>query len=175
MNKKITTPITDDVIKELKAGEMAYLSGTIYTLRDAGHKRLVEMLDRGEEMPINFDGQVIYYAGPCPNRPEFPIGSVGPTTAGRMDLYSPRLIEEGLKVMIGKGSRDESVKKSIRDNTGVYLICIGGAAALMSKCVKSAKVIAFDDLGAEAFRELEVEDLPVIVAYDCNGNDVYSN
>lgn len=166
-------PFTDEKIKSLKAGDMLYISGTIYTARDAAHKRMCEMLEAGEPMPFDFTGQVVYYAGPCPAKPGQPIGSVGPTTGGRMDAYSPTLIEKGLRVMIGKGSRSEEVIDALKKHTGVYFAAIGGAAALMAKCVKHAEVIAFDDLGTEAIRRLTVEELPVIVAIDCNGNDMY--
>lgn len=175
MNSEIilNTPFTDEMIKPLKAGDMAYITGYIYTGRDAAHKRMCEMLDKGEEMPFEFSGQVIYYAGPCPNKPGYVIGSVGPTTSGRMDAYSPRLIEKGLKVIIGKGFRDDKVIKAIKDHTGIYFAAIGGAAALMSKCVKSVEIIAFEDLGTEAIRKLYVEKLPVIVAVDSEGKSVY--
>ena len=152
---------------------MVYISGTIYTARDAAHKRLCEMLDAGEPMPFNFEGQAVYYAGPCPAKPGQPIGSVGPTTGGRMDAYSPRLIQQGLRVMIGKGSRSEEVIDALKKYTGVYFAAIGGAAALMAKAVKEAEVIAFDELGTEAIRRLRVEELPVIVAIDHEGNDMY--
>lgn len=169
----ISAPLTDETIKSLHAGDMVYISGTIYTARDAAHKRLCEMLDAGEPMPFNFEGQAVYYAGPCPAKPGQPIGSVGPTTGGRMDAYSPRLIQQGLRVMIGKGSRSEEVIDALKKYTGVYFAAIGGAAALMAKAVKEAEVIAFDELGTEAIRRLRVEELPVIVAIDHEGNDMY--
>ena len=169
----ISAPYTDKTIKSLHAGDMVYISGTIYTARDAAHKRLCEMLDAGEPMPFNFEGQAVYYAGPCPAKPGQPIGSVGPTTGGRMDAYSPRLIQQGLRVMIGKGSRSEEVIDALKEHTGVYFAAIGGAAALMAKAVKEAEVIAFDELGTEAIRRLRVEELPVIVAIDHEGNDMY--
>lgn len=152
---------------------MVFISGTIYTARDAAHKRLCEMLTAGEPMPFDFKGQVVYYAGPCPAKPGQPIGSVGPTTGGRMDAYSPTLIKEGLRVMIGKGSRSEEVIDALKKHTGVYFAAIGGAAALMAKAVKEAEVIAFPELGTEAIRKLRVEELPVIVAIDHEGNDMY--
>lgn len=170
---KLTTPFTDSIIRQLKAGDMVYISGVVYTARDAAHKRMCEFLDKGETMPFDFEGAAIYYAGPCPPKPGTPIGSVGPTTSGRMDLYSPRLMKQGLKVMIGKGLRSQDVIDSIVEHTGVYFAAIGGAAALMGKSVKSAEVIAYEDLGTEAVRRLIVEDLPVIVAIDCNGNNMY--
>ena len=169
----LEAPFTDEKIKSLKAGEMVYISGTVYTGRDAAHKRLCEMIERGEKMPFDFEGQAIYYAGPCPAKPGKPIGSVGPTTGGRMDAYSPTLIERGLKVMIGKGSRSEEVVNAIKNHTGVYFAAIGGAAALMARCVESAEVIAFDDLGTEAIRKLQVNQLPVIVVIDSEGNNSY--
>lgn len=171
--KIIQAPFSDETIQSLHAGDMVYISGTIYTARDAAHKRLTEMLAEGQSMPFDFNGQVVYYAGPCPAKPGQPIGSVGPTTGGRMDAYSPRLIAEGLKVMIGKGARNQAVVDAMKNYTGVYFAAIGGAAALMAKCVKNAEVIAFDDLGTEAIRKLTVEELPVIVAIDCYGENMY--
>ena len=170
----IQAPLTDEVIASLTSGEMVYISGTIYTARDAAHKRLVQMIENNEAMPFDFTGQIIYYAGPCPAKPGEVIGSVGPTTSGRMDAYSPTLIAHGLKGMIGKGLRNQEVKDAIKQYQGVYFIAIGGAAALMSQCVKSVEIVAFEDLGTEAIRRLEVERLPAIVAIDQNGNDVYS-
>lgn len=172
-NKEIFTPLSEDIIKTLKAGDMLYITGTVYTARDAAHKRMSEALAKGEPMPFNFEGAVVYYAGPCPPKPGKPIGSVGPTTSTRMDLYSPALIEKGLKVMIGKGLRSKEVVNSMVKNGGVYFAAIGGAAALMAKCVTGAKVIAYDDLGTEAIRELKVEKLPVIVAIDSFGDNMY--
>lgn len=152
---------------------MAYITGTIYTARDAAHKELCEMLDAGKPMPFDFNGAAVYYAGPCPPKPGQPIGSVGPTTAGRMDLYSPQLIENGLKVMIGKGLRSPEVVNSIVKHTGIFFAAIGGAAALMGKSVKKSEIIAFEELGTEAVRKLEVVDLPVIVAIDSQGRNMY--
>lgn len=169
----IHLPFTDEVIKSLKAGDMIYLSGVVYTARDAAHKRMCEYLDAGQPMPFDFEGAAIYYAGPCPPKPGKPIGSVGPTTSGRMDLYSPRLIEQGLKVMIGKGFRSAEVIEAIVKHTGIYLAAIGGAAALMGKCVESAEVIAYEELGTEAVRRLVVKELPVIVAIDSRGKNMY--
>lgn len=169
----ITPPLTDDVIRSLHAGDMVYITGTIYTARDAAHLRLVEMLKRGEPMPFDFEGQIVYYAGPAPAKPGEPIGSVGPTTAGRMDAYSPILMKEGLKAMIGKGLRSQEVIDTLKSETGIYFAAIGGAAALMGQRVKKAEVIAFDDLGPEAIRRLEVEELPVIVAIDSEGHNAY--
>ena len=169
----ISAPFTDESIRSLHGGVMVYISGSIYTARDAAHKRLCEMLDAGEPMPFDFEGQAVYYAGPCPAKPGQPIGSVGPTTGGRMDAYSPRRNPQGLRVMIGKGSRSEEVIDALKEHTGVYFAAIGGAAALMAKAVKEAEVIAFDELGTEAIRRLRVEELPVIVAIDHEGNDMY--
>lgn len=176
MNEKkiITSPFQDDTIQTLKAGEMVYLSGVVYTGRDAAHKRMCESLKEGKPMPFDFQGAAIYYAGPCPPKPGKPIGSVGPTTSGRMDLYAPSLMDKGLKVMIGKGLRDAEVKNSIVKHGGIYFAAIGGAAALMGKCVESAEVIAYEDLGPEAVRRLVVKELPVIVAIDSKGNDMYT-
>lgn len=169
----LQTPLSSEEIAALSAGDMAYLSGTVYTARDAAHKRLVEMLDAGQALPFALEGQAVYYAGPCPAKPGMVIGSVGPTTSGRMDAYSPRLIKQGLRIMIGKGLRDKAVKESIIENGGIYFAAIGGAAALMSQCVKEAEVIAFEDLGAEAIRRLRIENLPVVVAIDSKGRDIY--
>lgn len=170
---EITTPFTDEIIKNLKSGDMVYLSGVIYTARDAAHKKMCELLEKNEEMPFDFTGAAIYYAGPCPPKPNKPIGSVGPTTSGRMDLYSPDLIKTGLKIMIGKGLRNKEVVEAIVKYSGVYFAAIGGAAALMAKCVETAEVIAFDELGTEAIRKLTVKNLPVIVAVDSRGNNMY--
>ena len=170
---KISTPLTDDAIKDLNAGDSVFVTGTIYTARDAAHKRLVEMIERGEKPPFDFEGQIVYYAGPSPAKPGAVVGSIGPTTSGRMDAYSPFLIERGLKAMIGKGLRDENVKRAIVKHGGVYFAAIGGAAALIAKSVKKVEVIAFEDLGTEAIRRLEVEDFPAIVAIDARGKDVY--
>ncbi len=170
---EITTPLNDDVIRGLKAGDMVYISGTIYTARDAAHKIMCEQLANGEKMPFDFKGAIVYYAGPCPAKPGQPIGSVGPTTSGRMDIYTPTLIEHGLKAIIGKGLRNQEVIDSLVSHTGVYFAAIGGAAAYMAKCVVKAEVIAFDELGTEAVRKLEVKDFPAIVAIDCQGNNMY--
>lgn len=171
--RNVQTPLSDETLRSFHAGDMLLISGVIYTARDAAHKRLVEMMDKGEKLPFDLKGQIVYYVGPCPNRPGEVIGSAGPTTSYRMDAYSPKLIKAGLKAMIGKGFRGSEVKQVIVEEGGVYLAAIGGAAALMSQAVKKAEVIAFDDLGPEAIRKLEVKDLPVIVAFDSEGNDVY--
>lgn len=171
--KIIRTPLKAEDIEDLKTGELVYLSGLVYTARDAAHKRLVEMISAGEAPPFDFEGQVIYYAGPCPAKPGQLIGSVGPTTSGRMDAYSPRLIELGLKAMIGKGLRDQSVIEAIVKHRGVYFAAIGGSAALMSQCVKEAVMIAYEDLGTEAIRRLTVEMMPVVVAVDSKGREAY--
>ncbi len=170
---KITTPISYNDIKNLNTGEMVYISGFIYTLRDAGHKKLIDLIEKNKPLPINFEGNIVYYAGPCPSKPPYVIGSIGPTTSGRMDLYSPTLIDKGLKFMIGKGMRSNEVNNKIKECNGIYFIAIGGAAAKMSKCVKSVDVIAFPELGTEALRKMYVEDFPVIVATDTNGNNLF--
>jgi fumarate hydratase subunit beta len=170
---KLETPFQDSRLKELNAGDMVYISGTIFSARDAAHKKMCELAADNQPMPFDFNGTAVYYAGPCPAKPGEPIGSVGPTTSGRMDLYSPTLIQKGLKVMIGKGLRSKEVTESIVEHGGVYFAAIGGAAALMAKCVKSAKVITFEELGTEAIRELVVEELPVIVAIDSKGDNMY--
>jgi len=173
MAKKITLPLTDEVLKDLKAGDNLLLTGVIYVARDAAHKRMIEALDQGKPLPFDIKGQTIYYMGPSPARPGRPIGSAGPTTSGRMDAYTPRLLAEGLKGMIGKGLRSQEVKEAIKKYKAVYLGAIGGAGALISKSIKKAEVIAYEDLGAEAVRRLEVEDFPVTVINDIYGGDLY--
>ncbi len=170
---EIKTPLTDDVIKSLKAGQLVYLTGTIMTARDAAHKKMVEILKSGEELDFPIENEVVYYAGPCPAKPGQAIGPVGPTTSGRIDAYSPYLIDKGLKFMIGKGVRNKEVKEAIVKSGGIYFAAIGGTGALISKCVKHAELVGFDELGAEAVRKLEVEKFPLIVAIDNEGNDVY--
>ena len=169
----ITSPFDADVIEKLRAGDQLSISGVIYTARDAAHKRLVEAMDGERELPFDIRGQTIYYMGPSPARPGQVIGAAGPTTSGRMDAYAPRLIAAGLKGMIGKGARSEEVKKSIREHKAVYLAAIGGAGALISKTIKNVEVVAYEDLGAEAIRRLEVEDFPAIVVNDAHGGDLY--
>ena len=157
----------------LRIGEKVSITGVIYSARDAAHKRLVELIDKGQELPFDLKGSVIYFVGPAPAKPGYAVGSAGPTTSYRMDPYSPKLIENGLKGMIGKGGRSEEVKKSMVKHGAVYLAAIGGAGALMSKSIKKAEVIAYPELGAEAVRRMEVEDFPAIVAIDAHGNDLY--
>lgn len=169
----LRTPLTDTAIASLRAGDSVRITGTIYTARDAAHKRLVEMIGRGEAPPFGFEGQIVYYAGPSPARPGAVVGSIGPTTSGRMDAYSPFLIERGLRAMIGKGLRDAVVRRAIVEHGGVYFAAVGGAAALIARSVRKAEVVAFPDLGAEAIHRLEVEDFPAIVAIDARGEDVY--
>ena len=173
MDKRITTPITEEITKDLKAGDYVYITGTIYVARDAAHKRMIEALDRGEQLPIEIENATIYYMGPSPAREGRPIGSAGPTTASRMDKYAPKLLDLGLKGMIGKGARNEEVINAIKRNNSIYFGAIGGAGALISKCIKSSKIIAYDDLGAEAIRKLEVKDMPLVVIIDTNGNNLY--
>lgn len=171
---KIKTPMSPETARSLRAGDNVEITGVIYTSRDAAHKRFVEALDRGEQLPADFKDAVIYFAGPAPAKPGAPIGSVGPTTSYRMDPYSPRMIREaGLTGMIGKGRRSDEVVEAMKECGAVYFGAIGGCAALLAKCVKKAEVIAYDDLGAEALRRLEVEDLPVTVIIDAEGNDLY--
>lgn len=174
MEIRINTPIknTEELCK-LKAGDRVLLSGTIYTARDAAHKRLVELLDKDEELPIQIENQVIYYVGPTPAKPGEVIGSAGPTSSYRMDAYAPRLLNLGLKGMIGKGLRSKEVIDAIVNNKAVYFGAIGGAAALIAKSIKKAEVVAYDDLGAEAIRKLVIEDFPAIVIIDSNGNNLY--
>lgn len=173
MEKYITTPLTKDKVNELKAGDFVYITGTIYTARDAAHKRMDEALDQNKDLPINLEDNIIYYLGPSPAREGKVIGSAGPTTSSRMDKYTPRLLDKGLKGMIGKGKRSPEVIESIKKNNAVYFAAIGGAGALLSKCIKESTVIAYDDLGTEAIRELKVENLPVIVVIDSLGNNMY--
>ncbi|MEG0372076.1 MAG: Fe-S-containing hydro-lyase, partial [Clostridium sp.] len=171
--KKITTPLTAEKVKGLRAGDSVLLSGTVYTARDAAHKRLIDLLDRGEKLPIDVEDAIIYYVGPTPTKPGNTFGSAGPTTSYRMDPYAPRLLDIGLKGMIGKGLRSEEVVDAIKRNTGIYFAAIGGAAALIGKSVLSAELIAYEDLGAEAIRKLEVKDLPIVVVIDSEGNNLY--
>ena len=173
MDKKITTPITDEVTRDLRSGDYVYITGTMYVARDAAHKRMIEALDRGEELPIDIKDATIYYMGPSPARDGRPIGSAGPTTASRMDKYAPTLLDLGEKAMIGKGKRTQEVIDAIVRNHAVYFAAIGGAGALLSKCIKKSEVVCYDDLGAEAIRKIEVEDFPVIVVIDSEGNNLY--
>lgn len=173
MEKRITTPLTAEKVKDLKAGDSILLSGTIYTARDAAHKRLVELLENGEDLPIDVKDSIIYYVGPTPTKPGMAFGSAGPTTSYRMDAYTPQLLEKGLKGMIGKGLRSANVIESMKEHTAVYFAAIGGAAALIGKCVKASELVAYEDLGAEAIRKLEVVDLPLVVVIDSEGNNLY--
>jgi len=169
----IASPLDAKVIEKLRAGDQVSISGVLYTARDAAHKRLVEALDKGHELPFDIRGQTIYYMGPSPAKPGQVIGAAGPTTSGRMDAYTPRLIAVGLKGMIGKGSRSDEVKKAIKEHKAVYFAAIGGAGALISKAITKVEVVAYDELGAEAIRRLEVENLPAIVVNDAHGGDLY--
>lgn len=173
MDRKITAPFDKKISQELKEGDYVYITGTIYTARDAAHKRMDEAIKKGEKLPFDVENNVIYYMGPSPAREGRPIGSAGPTTASRMDKYAPKLLDKGLIGMIGKGKRTEEVKEAIVRNKAVYFAAIGGAGALLSKCIKKSEVIAYDDLGTESIRKLEVENLPVIVVIDCEGNNLY--
>ena len=173
MEKHITLPLTEELARSLRAGDTVYLTGTIYTSRDAGHKRMCEALSRGEKLPIDPKDATIYYVGPTPAKEGQAIGSAGPTTSYRMDAYSPTLIAQGETGMIGKGKRGPEVIEAMKQYGAVYFGAIGGAGALLSKCVTKAEVIAYEDLGAEAIRRLEVKDLPVIVVIDCEGNNLY--
>ena len=174
MEKYINTPIDDNIVSELKAGDYVYLTGTVYTARDAAHKRLYEALQRGEDIPLELQNNIIYYLGPSPAREGQVIGSAGPTTSSRMDKYTPLLLEKGLKGMIGKGKRSDEVIESMHKNHAVYFAAIGGAGALLSKCIKKSEVIAYEDLGTEAIRKLEVENLPIIVVIDDEKTNLYN-
>ncbi|MGI6098105.1 MAG: Fe-S-containing hydro-lyase [Dethiobacteria bacterium] len=171
--KRISAPLTDEQIMELRAGDNLLISGVIYTGRDAAHKRLVELIEKGEKLPIDLKGQIIYYVGPAPAKPGKVIGSAGPTTSVRMDAYTPAVLKEGLKVCIGKGGRSKEVKEALQKYKAVYVAAVGGAAALIAKKIKKAEVVAYEDLGPEAIRRLEVEDFPVTVINDAYGNDLY--
>ncbi len=175
MERKINLPISEEDAASLRAGDYVYLTGIMYSARDAAHKRMDETLDNGSELPFDIKGAAIYYMGPSPERPGRVIGSAGPTTAGRMDKYAPRLLDLGLKAMIGKGKRTREVKDAIIRNNAVYFAAVGGAGAILSKCIKSSKVIAYDDLGTEAIREMYVESFPAIVVFDSEGNDAYTS
>ena len=173
MEKHIKVPMTREEAKQLKAGDYVYLTGTIYTARDAAHKRMQETLAAGKELPISIDGTIIYYMGPSPAREGRPIGSAGPTTASRMDKYAPQLLDLSLLGMIGKGRRSSAVKEAVVRNGAVYFAAVGGAGALLSKSIREAEVVAYEDLGTEAIRKLTVEEFPVIVCMDSEGTDLY--
>ncbi len=173
MAKRITTPLTAEKTKDLKAGDDVLISGVIYTGRDAAHKRLVELVKEGKPLPVDLKDAIIYYVGPAPAKPGQAIGSAGPTTSYRMDAYAPTLLDLGLKGMIGKGKRSDEVIDAMKRNDAVYFGAIGGAGALLSKCIKKAEIVCYEDLGAEAVRRLEVEDLPVVVVIDKDGNNLY--
>ncbi|NMC49997.1 MAG: Fe-S-containing hydro-lyase [Desulfovibrio sp.] len=170
---RLTTPLTDEDVAKLAIGDVVLLTGTIYTARDAAHKRLVESLDKGEKLPFDLKGALIYYVGPSPAPPGRPIGAAGPTTSYRMDSYAPRLHSLGLKATIGKGKRSDEVKTALKQYTAVYFGATGGAGALLSQCIKAARVIAYEDLGPEAIRELSVEDFPLLVINDARGGELY--
>lgn len=171
---KVTTPLTTEQTSKLKSGDTVLITGYIYTARDAAHARLVKLLEEGKELPFNVEGQIVYYVGPTPAKPGQVIGSAGPTTSYRMDPYAPTLLDQGLKGMIGKGQRDAGVKSAILRNKAIYFAATGGAAALIAKSIKSAEIIAYEDLGAEAIRKLYVEDFPAVVINDTFGGDLYS-
>lgn len=173
MKYELTAPFTKQKLAGLKAGDTVLLTGTIYAARDAAHKKLQEMIEKGETLPFDIDGAIIYYAGPTPARPGYPIGSAGPTTSGRMDPYTPLLLEKGVVATVGKGPRNEAVIDAMTRKGSVYLAAIGGAAALIAQCVKASEIVAFAELGTEAIRALEVEKLPLIVAIDGQGDSVY--
>lgn len=171
--KTITSPLMDDDIADLRIGDAVHINGIMYTARDAAHKRLVQLIDAGEDLPIHLEGQIIYYAGPTPAKPGKVIGSAGPTTSGRMDPYTPKLIEKGLKGMVGKGIRGQNVVEAMKKWKAVYLAATGGAAALIAQSIKSVEIVAYEDLGAEAIRKLEVAQFPAIVVQDTYGGNLY--
>ena len=175
MEYKLTTPVTKEDLAPLKAGDTVFLSGTVYTARDAAHKRLMERLDAGEPLPFDLKGSAIYYVGPTPERPGEVIGSAGPTTSGRMDAYSPRLLDLGQSIMIGKGGRNQAVQEAVVRNGGVYLAALGGAGALMAGSVEELEVICWEDLGCEAVRRLQVKDFPLTVILDSHGGNLYES
>lgn len=175
MQYKLTTPVTREMLACLRAGDTVLLSGTVYTARDAAHKRLIELLDADTPLPFPLEGAAVYYVGPTPERPGEIIGSAGPTTSGRMDAYSPRLLDLGLSIMIGKGARNQTVKDSVVRNGAVYLAALGGAGALMAASVRSLEIICWEDLGCEAVRKLEVKDFPLTVILDAHGGDLYQS
>ena len=175
MEHRLETPIDKEKLKALRAGDMVYLSGTVYTARDAAHKRMMESLDKGEPLPFPLEGSVIYYVGPTPEAPGQVIGAAGPTTSGRMDAYSPRLLDLGQAIMIGKGARNQAVKEAVVRNGAVYLAALGGAGALMAASVEELEVICWEDLGCEAVRRLEIKDFPLTVILDAHGGDLYQS
>lgn len=172
--KRISAPLDDDDVRQLAAGDVVLVSGVIYSARDAAHKRLIEMLEAGEELPFDATGQIVYYVGPTPERPGHVIGSAGPTTASRMDKYTPTMLSLGLKGIIGKGGRGPVVREALKEHTAVYMAALGGGGALAALQIRSQRIIAFEDLGTEAIREIVVEDLPVWVVNDCEGRDFYA-
>lgn len=171
--KILTAPLEDGLLESLKAGERVLISGVVYTARDAAHKKMAAALQNGEELPFPLQGQIVYYVGPSPAPPGRVIGSAGPTTSSRMDPYAPAMLAGGLKAMLGKGKRSQEVRQACAEHKAVYLAALGGAAALISRCVKKAEIVAYEELGAEAVRRLEVENLPAVVINDCRGNDLY--
>lgn len=173
MDKIIRTPFTREAVEELNCGDRVYITGSIYTARDAAHKKMTELLAEGKELPIDIKDSIIYYVGATPAKPGQVIGSAGPTTSGRMDAYAPKLLDLGLRAMIGKGERNEAVIESMVKNKAVYFAAIGGAGALIAKSIKAAKVVAYEELGTEAIMELQVENFPAIVAIDCRGKSIY--
>ncbi|MBO5371403.1 MAG: Fe-S-containing hydro-lyase [Lachnospiraceae bacterium] len=173
MDKYIHTPITEEITADLKSGDYVYITGTIYVARDAAHKRMMEALEKGEKLPIDIKDSTIYYMGPSPAREGRPIGSAGPTTASRMDKYAPTLLDLGEKAMIGKGKRTKEVMDAVVRNKAVYFAAVGGAGALLSKCITKSEIVCYEDLGAEAIRKIEVENFPAIVVIDCEGNNLY--
>lgn len=173
MEHYVNLPLTEEKAKLLRAGDTVYLTGEVYTSRDAGHKRMVELLSRGEDLPFDPENATIYYVGPSPAKPGQVIGSAGPTTSGRMDAYAPTLLAVGARGMIGKGARSEAVVEAMKQHSGVYFGAIGGAGALLAKCIKKSELIAWEDLQSEALRRLWVEEMPLVVVIDCQGNDLY--
>ena len=172
---KLQTPLTDAAVKSLKAGDGVEITGTVYTARDVAHKRLCQLVDAGDDLPVDLTGQVIYFVGPTPARDGAAIGAAGPTTSSRMDAFSPKLIKVGLKGMIGKGYRGAEVRDALKEHGAIHFATIGGAGALLSKHITAAEIVAYEDLGTEAIRKLEVKDFPAVVAYDSHGKSVYGD
>ncbi len=170
---EISAPLRDEDVEQLKAGDRVAITGTVYTARDAAHKKLIELLEQGAPLPVDLQGQIIYYVGPAPTKPGDVIGSAGPTTSGRMDSYTPQILKAGVKALVGKGSRSQGVRGALQEQKAVYLAAVGGAAALIKESITDCEIVAYEELGPEAIRKLEVKDFPAVVVNDAHGNDLY--